>query len=397
MKKIFIVCYGGGHARIIKSVYDELIKNKNLNIKILALTEAQRYLTSFNIPCQTIEKYHKIIKDHEAEKIGEKIIEELNLNFNDKESILYYGYSFKELIEKYGKEKATEGYLKFGRRSFLPLNFMKKILRYENPSLIITTNAPRMEKAALIASKELGIKSISIEDLFGEESEINIEMEKYFESNYYRSQYGNYVCVFSDRVKEKLENKTNSKILVTGNPNFDQIIKMKNKIQKLGIDKKYYVITFLSQPYQDQGKYIEKILEILRKNKNYFVIFKFHPTEDIKNYTFIFDKYNELNNRYLLLQDRLYESIKTADLVITRNSTSGIEATLLDKKVIGEKNKAIPFEKSKIGIEFLNIEKLEETINNAKNATRKINYAYSEELASIKIKKIVFNILNEKI
>ncbi len=396
MKKIFMTCYGGGHVRIIKNVYDELIKNKELDIKILALTEAQKYLSSVNIPYQTIEKYHEIVKDGEAEKIGKEIIKKLNLNFNDKESILYYGYSFKELIEKYGEKKVIEGYSKFGRRIFLQINFMRKILEYEKPDIVITTTAPRLEKAALITSKELRIPSISIEDLFGIEIEEDTNLTRFFNNSNYKYQYGDYVCVLSESIKDFLKDKTNSKIFVTGNPNFDQIVKIKEQVQKINIDKKYYVITFLSQAYQDQNRYIEKMLEILNKNKNYFIIFKFHPTENVDNYKNIFDKNEKLRERYLLLKDKLYESIKTADIVITRTSTAALEANILEKKIIGEKNIYIPFKKSKIGTEFLDIEKLEETINNVKNI-KKINSTYSKELASIKIKKIVFDILNEKI
>lgn len=154
MKKIFMVCYGGIHARMIKNVYEELVKEKELEVKIFALTEGQKFLSSLNIPYMSMEKYHEIIKEKEIEELGKKIIKELKLNFNDKESILYYGYSFKELIKKYGKEKAIEGYLKFGRRCFLPIEFMKKVLEYENSNMIVTTNSPRMEKAALLAAKE---------------------------------------------------------------------------------------------------------------------------------------------------------------------------------------------------------------------------------------------------
>jgi len=39
-KNIFLVCYGGGHINIIEPIVDELIKNENYNVKLLALTTA---------------------------------------------------------------------------------------------------------------------------------------------------------------------------------------------------------------------------------------------------------------------------------------------------------------------------------------------------------------------
>jgi len=39
-KNIFLICFGGGHMNIIEPIVDELIKNKNYNVKLLALTTA---------------------------------------------------------------------------------------------------------------------------------------------------------------------------------------------------------------------------------------------------------------------------------------------------------------------------------------------------------------------
>lgn len=396
MKKIFLVCYGGGHVRMIKNIYEELIKEKELEVKIFALTEGQKFLSNLNIPCMSMEKYHEIIKDEEAEKIGLEIIKELNLNFNDKESILYYGYSFKELIKKYGKTMAIEGYLKFGRRAFLALNFMRKVLEYEKPNIVIATSAPRLEKAALIIAKKLAIISISIEDLFGIEMKEDYELANYFNDTNYKYQYGTYMCVLSEEIKKFLTKKTNSKIIVTGNPNFDSLIRIKNQISKINIDKKYYVITFLSQPNLDQIKYIKKMLDILRKYKNYFVIFKFHPTEDIETYKSIFNENQELKSRYILLKDKLYESIKTADLVITRTSTAGLEASILGKKIIGEKNIYIPFKELKIGLEFSDLDELEKLIKSIDRNKSKEKIFYNNELASVNIKNVILNLLNNE-
>ena len=41
MKKIFMTCYGGGHAEIIKELYKNLVNIPDIEITILALTTSK--------------------------------------------------------------------------------------------------------------------------------------------------------------------------------------------------------------------------------------------------------------------------------------------------------------------------------------------------------------------
>lgn len=392
MKKIFMVCYGGGHVKIIKNIYLELIKEKEIEIVLLALTGAQKYLSELNIPYMTIEKYYNIFQDKEIKNIGEKILKELNINFEDTESKLYYGYSFKELIEKYGIEKSIQGYKEFERRIFLPINFMNKVLKYEKPDLVITTNAPRMEKAALIASKELGIKSISVEDLFGVEQEINEKIEKFFQSNNYRDKYGNYVCVLSEEVKKFLENKTDSKVIVTGNPNFDDVYKYKEK--KLFINENMRRLCYLSQKTDLNKKIFIKLLELLENKIIDILIVKIHPNEDKNIYKDILRKYEYLKNK-LFFENNLYEAILKSNLVITEFSTAGIEAAILGREIISRKNKIIDFEKLGMKLNFNEISEIENLVESYyKNKSQnKSKFKFCNNSGSKNIKKLVINLL----
>lgn len=392
MKKIFMVCYGGGHVKIIKNIYLELIKEAEIEIVLLALTGAQKYLSELNIPYMTIEKYYNIFQDKEIKNIGEKILKELNINFEDTESKLYYGYSFKELIEKYGIEKSIQGYKEFERRIFLPINFMNKVLKYEKPDLVITTNAPRMEKAALIASKELGIKSISVEDLFGVEQEINEKIEKFFQSNNYRDKYGNYVCVLSEEVKKFLENKTDSKVIVTGNPNFDDVYKYKEK--KLFINENMRRLCYLSQKTDLNKKIFIKLLELLENKIIDILIVKIHPNEDKNIYKDILRKYEYLKNK-LFFENNLYEAILKSNLVITEFSTAGIEAAILGREIISRKNKIIDFEKLGMKLNFNEISEIENLVESYyKNKSQnKSKFKFCNNSGSKNIKKLVINLL----
>ena len=112
-----------------------------------------------------------------------------------------------DLIDQFGKEKAKEIWLNHGRQGFYPINFFKKILRNIKPDLVISTNSPRSEKAALRASKYLNIPSLCLVDLFG------VQEIDWLKVN----GHGTKICVIDNKVKNFLiENEENAdEIVVT--------------------------------------------------------------------------------------------------------------------------------------------------------------------------------------
>jgi hypothetical protein len=64
---------------------------------------------------------------------------------------------------------------------------------------------PRFEKAALIVSKEMQIKNLSIEDLFGVEDErMSKEVSAFFNDQIYENVYSDYLCIISEESKKNL-------------------------------------------------------------------------------------------------------------------------------------------------------------------------------------------------
>lgn len=138
-KNIFIVCYGGGHINIIELIVDELIKNKNYNVKLLALTTAylkvkdkydNNILKSLSDYLFLFDKNIDIIFQN-----GLKIFDE-NYNVSTRlsklEILSYLGLSYSESIDKLGKKKAQKEYIKIRRESFLPIDTIKKNFKYCN-------------------------------------------------------------------------------------------------------------------------------------------------------------------------------------------------------------------------------------------------------------------------
>ena len=243
MNKIFMTCYGGGHAEIIKELYKNLVNILDTEITILALTTSKYKFEQEKIPYKLITDYYDETKDKDIYELGKQfcIKNNIDTSIGAEETYLYHGYALYELEKKYSKEKIKEGFRELGRPIFLPIQFMERVLKSENPNLVITTNSPRYEKATLIAAKNLDITSLSIEDLFGkDDSEVTVVLEKFFNDQLYQKVYGDYVCVLSEITKKNLNHEKINKVFVTGNPSFDKTIEFfreNSKKEKIKKDK----------------------------------------------------------------------------------------------------------------------------------------------------------------
>ena len=405
MKKIFMTCYGGGHAEIIKELYKNLVNIPDIEITILALTTSKYKFEQEKISYKLITDYYDETKDKDIYELGKQFCMENNIDtsIGVDETYLYHGYALYELEKKYSKEKIEEGFRELGRTIFLPIQFMERVLKSENPSLVITTNSPRYEKATLIAAKNLDITSLSIEDLFGkDDSEVTVALEKFFNDQLYQKVYGDYVCVLSEIAKKNLNYKKISKVFITGNPSFDKTIEFfRENSKKEKTKKENITICYLTQKHPENILIMKKLIEIIEK-KDFNLIVKIHPNEKIEDYLKEIDQ--KENKKVEIKNSNLYENISNSDIVITIFSTAALEAAILDKPIVAKKNISVPFQDLGIGLEYENISEIEELINKILNNKENINENLKgarEKFRPIKkageqIKEIIENILDNK-
>ena len=398
MKKIFMTCYGGGHAEIIKEVYKNLMSIPGIEIIILALTTSKYKFEQEGIPYKLITDYYNREKEKNIYDLGKKFCVENNIDtsIGEDETYLYHGYPLFEQEKKYGKKKVEDGFKKYGRGIFLPLQFMKKILQLEEPDLVVTTNSPRYEKAALIVAKSLNIRTLSIEDLFGVEYKIySDEMVDFFNDTIYKSVYGENLCIISEESKKNLLNAKMSNFFVTGNPAFDKAIKFYNEhYKKIKKNKKKVTLCFLSQNYPERFLIVKELKNIVKKYKNFDLIIKIHPNEKLEEYI----SYTDENTK--IIKSNLYETIFNSDIIITVDSTAALEAIILDKPVIAKENDYIPFENMGRGIEYNNISDIKNKINEVLYNDKVIDYLKKgrksfrpTEFSGLKIKNIIEKII----
>ena len=276
---------------------------------------------------------------------------------------------------------------------------MERLKKKENPNLDITTNSPRYEKAALIAAKNLGIISLSIEDLFGVEyKQLTVDIASFFENINYNIIYGDYLCVLTDEAKNNLNREKVNKVFVTGNPSFDKTIKFFSD-NKILSEKNSNVLCFLTQNHPEKLDILEKLIKIVDK-KDFYLIIKIHPNESKEEYSRVVQSLAKNKDKIFIETGNLYENILKSDIILTVDSTAALEAAILGKPIIGKKSNQIPFEKIDIGIEYDDVNKIDdciETLLKNREIREKLkegrNLFRPKELAGKKIEEIVRNIL----
>ncbi len=341
-KKVILVCYGGGHVKIILPIARELVA-KRINFVILAMTVAYKECKEL-FPEQTkrLRDYSFLFSDIQ-DKVKEFGLSILADNYREgigidrEESIWYLGLSLFDLIDQHGKEKALKLYQEKKRRAFLPVKVMEKILSYEKPDVVLSTTAPRFEQASLIAGNNLGIKTIEVLNLFGD---LPVLPE------------AQHIVCMNKSVSDTLRKRglMDKKYYYYGQPAIEQTsqaVKMidVDKIKKqISIDKPITILYATQKPmvydenflctdfagYQVINEGVFSVLSEIYKEFSVNILIRTHPNEDVNNYKYWLDKYSFMK---VINNLNVEESIAVSDIVLTPFSTLGIEAIACKKSV----------------------------------------------------------------
>lgn len=337
-KRVFMVSYGGGHANIIRCVYEGLSQNTEIQVIILALTTAPILYETYNIPYLTVSDVAKKLKYYsEIVKLGESLGRKFhneNLGLKLEDTIAYYGIGYCDLVEKYDYEKADSLFKANGRKSFLPIRTMKEILALLSPDIVVVTNAPRMEQATGIAANILNIPVVRINDL-------PIMDNIYFDCC---------LCVMNDWAKQYAAKNLKidlAKIIVTGQPVFEEELKMDAEylsiFRKELLGKKYKkIIVFFTRNGKNEKQEILALEKIAKKYADYLFVLKMHPNQDVN------DLYQVSVENIIFEKRDAKLFVNICDIGITAFSTTGLEAVLLDKPLI-----VVNFDNEKYPVDYV--------------------------------------------
>jgi len=209
------VSYGGGHVKALLPVARRVRELGIARPVYLALTTAAAAVKASGVPVLGFRDF-MTPSDERARSVGEELADRLQVQAADRaESVAYLGLSYVDLEEQLGTQGAADQYRQYARQAFLPLGVLERVIRRCEPSLVITTNSPRAEKAAIQTSRKMGVPSVCLVDLFG-------IWERDLLAN---PDYADALCVLNEAVRDSLvrAGRPSAEVEVTGNPAFDTV------------------------------------------------------------------------------------------------------------------------------------------------------------------------------
>lgn len=390
MKKILFVSYGGGHVKSLIPVAEKMQK-MGFNVVFFALTTAIQSLQDSTIKYYT---YNDFFDTPEVQEVGSKMVSTIESNIlSFRDTSIYLGQNYLELVSKHGDKGAKELYEKSGRLIFDPVNSMTRVLSKLQPDLVVSTSSPRSEKAIIYAAGKLGIKSVVLSDLFVERP-----LSWFSDSN-----FSTKICVPSSFAKDTLiaNGRASSDIVITGNPAFDTLVAASKKKFKKPSNR----VLWASQPepkyfaetdtYGDPllpNKIESKLIEIFKNRSDWKLVIRNHPNEAPRKYP----EFVETSN----IKEKLSDLLPSIDLVITCTSIVGFEAQILgkgfftiDKSVL---TPMLPFSKYGYSVGINSLDSIEKNLidyfSNNQNAKR----SYNIENATENVFEVISDLLNNK-
>ncbi|MDO9178134.1 MAG: hypothetical protein Q7U16_07380 [Agitococcus sp.] len=339
MKKILLVAYGGGHIAMLIPIIKALRETLLYQVDVLALTTAAFTCRQHNITAFGFRDLLVYGDSEYALTLGYK----LSANFDHvviekDETAAYLGLNYAELESVYGVKQAAEIYANRGRQAFLPTQLMGRLIADRGYDLVVATNSPRAERAAILAAHQQDVPSVCIVDLFATQESAWIG----------HPDYASRVCVLSPFVRNRLlmKGRHEAQVVVTGNPAFDRLADSSlpakaalwRENNAIG-DKK--VIVWASQdepavhPFSGKlgdpllpRKIDQQLLALLAKHEDWFLVIRHHPSEQVT--------LTPLPERaiYSTKEENLAVLLASADVVVILSSTVGLEAALLGRPVL---------------------------------------------------------------
>ena len=337
-KTAFMVAYGGGHCAMLIPVARALM-DRGWRVDFLALTTGRGPVEQAAIPALGFSDLYRFAPAN-SRTLGEELTADMQLGgvVSAEETIAYHGINLAELIQRDGEERARADFAKRGRHAFLPRDFMRRVLTDYAPDIVIATNSPRAERAAIEAAGDLAIPSVCALDMFGLQ-----EIEWIG-----REGFADRITVLNGAVRNMVisHGRKPAEVVVTGNPQFDALsdpecLQIGQTLRReRGWDDSGVTMLWASQieplahPFADivgdplLPRKIEAALrQLVAEDDRLRLVVRYHPSENVP----------------FIAEDRVFFSppseplhplLHAMDLVIVTASTVGLEAYLARKPVI---------------------------------------------------------------
>lgn len=212
---VLFVTYGGGHVQMVMPVAERL-RSEGVRTCILALTTAIGMVESSGLPFFTYADLPQFT-DPATQSCGARLAADLPSNgvLPAIETQAYLGINYRDMERSLGPDEAAAIWAKVGRQAFHPVSTLREVMDDIRPALVVTTNSPRSEKAAVEAATALGIPAVAMVDMFA------LHEMKWLS----RPDFGRHLFVLDESVRQRMIQlgRPANEVTVTGNPAFDSL------------------------------------------------------------------------------------------------------------------------------------------------------------------------------
>jgi hypothetical protein len=341
-RRALFVTYGASHIAKVAPVVREL-QQRGVECIVIALTIGYKKAQQLGLSPLGYKDFLHLAGDADAAlKRGQSLKgENTHPDVEDHETCCYLGINYNEWVATLGEAGAAQRYAEQGRRGFLPVQFMTRVVQALQPGVVVATSTPRSEQAAIEAAIDLGIPSLTMVDLFAPPSDPFLR----------RPRQASRVTVVSEEVRTNFiaAGLAPMQVVTTGSPDFDGLFEPSaaqaglafrqrmgwtglTVVMWAGILEKTDPSVAPDLAGAGLGTQVERRLrEWVASDPKAALIVRYHPSE-----------YHAFADQGP--QARVYVSnsgaepihplLHASDVVVNQVSTVGLEAALLGKRVL---------------------------------------------------------------
>lgn len=239
-------------------------------------------------------------------------------------------------------------------------------------AVLLRDDMREFERTVIAAAKELGIPTLVVQH--------GIVAEE----NLFNYIFADAIFIWGDGFRNRFKlNDGRQKLFVTGNPRYDICFNWKpfnsraGLFNNLRLDPKKTTILFAAQAIikfssyrtdDENDIFRKKLLDFFKAAPQYQLIIKIHPYEDENVYKRALKGYG-LSNVRLVRDINIFELIAHSDLLLTKNSTTGLEAMIFDKPLItielSKRRDQVPYGEKGAAISIHSVEEIVDAIKSS--------------------------------
>lgn len=326
--KVLTVAYGGGHTRALIPVI-RFLRSRGIDVQSLACTTGAIDMRKAGLPYLSYVDLIELLGVTDRKRA--RVLGERTFQWIDPSPLIpvcetkaYHGVNLLSLEKLLGSEQdALDLFLKKGRAAFDPCYAMRIVLAQLQPDVVVATNSPRTEKAAIDVAVEMGIRTVCLVDLL-------------FDHNPHvkNPRFCDVWAVHNQQIRKKLSASVPAdRIKITGNPAFGDLLPSgsarRSRLLSMQ-DRCEMTVLWISQPEPQPRSLLMVCRELMRIKKevvDFKLLVKLHPTEEAEGH--VYGNFSDEDFELVGGDESLHDCFSRTDIALCFNSTLGAQAYFL--------------------------------------------------------------------